>query len=180
MALRSSLDIAHRDHLGEQVRLGTAQQAVGARQQLAHRERLDDVVVRARLETAHTVGLLAARRQHDERQALGGRLLAQAPAQLDAGQAGQHPVEDQQVGHGLAQARLGLVAVHHGLDRIACGLEVVAQQLDERLVVLHDHQARGHGSCGLRQVGGGRRLGSMAAESSPFGRSAIKVSPVIT
>ncbi len=68
-----------------------------------HRERLDHVVVGAGGEAAHALALLAARGQHDDRQPLGFGPRAQPAAQLDAGEAGQHPVEHQQVGHAFLQ-----------------------------------------------------------------------------
>ena len=52
-------------------RLGAPQERADPRQQLRHRERLGDVVVGAGREAAHAVALLAARGQHDDRQALG-------------------------------------------------------------------------------------------------------------
>jgi hypothetical protein len=71
-----------------------------------------------------------------------GRRLPKTPAQLDAGDRRHHPVEHQQVGHGLAQPDLGLVAARHHLDLIAFGLEVVAQEDAQRLLVLDHHDPR--------------------------------------
>ena len=121
--------------------LAPLQEPAGPRDQFVHRERLHDVVVRAGFKSAQFVRLLATRRQHDDRQSLGLGLLPQAPAQLDPGQSGQHPVEYQQIRHAFLEARLGFVAVHDRFDRIAGGYEVVAQELDQRHVVFDDHQA---------------------------------------
>ena len=53
-------------------RAAAAQDRADARHDLASAERLDDVVVGAELETDHAVGLLPARREHDDRH-LGAR-----------------------------------------------------------------------------------------------------------
>ena len=57
-------------------RSGRARRSSGAdaRQQLRHRERLDDVVVGAGRKAAHALALLAARGQHDDRQRCACRL----------------------------------------------------------------------------------------------------------
>ena len=52
---------------------GAAQYRIDARQQLARRERLGDVVVGATIEARHLVALRGARRQHDHRQVAGRR-----------------------------------------------------------------------------------------------------------
>ena len=78
--------------------------ARGPAPQLRHRERLDDVVVGAGRKPAHALALLAARGQHDDRQRCGLRPRPQASAELDAGKAGQHPVEDDKIGRGSPAA----------------------------------------------------------------------------
>src|SRR6185437_258415 len=61
-------DVAIGQYGGEPLRAGAAQQALHARQQFRHRERLDDVVVGAGGQAPHPLALLAARGQHDYRQ----------------------------------------------------------------------------------------------------------------
>ena len=90
-------DVADVEHSGDPLGVGAAQQRAHARQQFRHRERLDDVVVGAGGEAAHLLALLAAGGQHDDRQLPGFRPRAQTPAELDAGQARQHPVEHDQI-----------------------------------------------------------------------------------
>ena len=68
----------------------------------------------------------------------------QAAAQFDAGQARQHPVEHDQVGHPLLQPGVGVVAAADGFDIIAFGIEVVAQQRGQRFLVFHHQNARAH------------------------------------
>ncbi len=65
------MEIAVVEHLllGSLEGRDTPEVRVDAREQLAHRERLGDVVVRADLEAEELVPLLDAGRQHDDRDA---------------------------------------------------------------------------------------------------------------
>ncbi len=123
-------------------RAGAAQQRAHARHQLRHGERLDDVIVGAGRQAAHALALLAARRQHDDRQRARRRARAQAAADLEAGDAGQHPVEDDEVGRRLEQPQFGLVAALDALDGEALRLEIVGEQQAQRVLVLDDEDAR--------------------------------------
>ena len=78
-----------------------AQGGFDAAAELAHRERLGDVVVGADLEPGDLVGLAALRGQHDDRH-LAAR--AQLAADLDAVELGQHQVEDDEVEATLVEA----------------------------------------------------------------------------
>ena len=89
------------------------------------RERLRDVVVGAGRQAADAVGLLAARGQQDDRQALRLGAIAQAPAQLDAGDLRDHPVEDREIEALLRQKQLGLLAVGGMHDVEAFRFEIV-------------------------------------------------------
>jgi hypothetical protein len=123
---------------GDQLRARAAQQRLDAGQQLGHREGLDHIVVGAGREAAHALFFLAARGDHDDRRARGFLAGAPAAAELDAGQAGQHPVEQDQVGHAVADALHRLVAALGGDNAEAFGLEVVAQHQGEIGLVLDD------------------------------------------
>ena len=138
------LEIAGREQTGDMAGLGAAQQRLDAGDQLGQRERLDDIVVGAGGEAAHALGLLAAGGQHDDRHALGVAAGAQTPAELDAGEAGQHPVEQDEIGRMVAQMQFSVVAARHAVDLEALGLEIVAQQQGERLLVLDDQDACRH------------------------------------
>ena len=89
-----------------------------ARDELLHRERLDEVVVGADLERVHAVVLGAAGADDDDRRAdaLGARgLLDEAPAV----EAGQHQVEHEDVGALVAQPREPVLArgrPRHGVE----------------------------------------------------------------
>jgi hypothetical protein len=95
--------------------------------------------VGTRLEAAHPVRFLAARREQDDGQRLRRSRPAQVPAQLDAREPGQRPIQQQQVGDSLFQPRLRQSAVGDGLEGISGSLEIVAQKLEQRLFIF-DHQ----------------------------------------
>ena len=98
---------------------------------------------------------------------------ADAAAELDAGEAGQHPVEQHEVGHLLAQADLGLVAAGDAVDLVALGLEIVAQEQRQRLLVLDDQNAQ----VAIAQAPVSPRRCRSSSGRSSAGRSA-RVSPV--
>src|SRR5215216_2589656 len=143
------LDLAGAEDARNPLRLGAPQQRANARDQLRHGERLDDVIVGAGREAAHALVFFPPRREHDDRQLRGLRPRAQPAAQLDARQAGQHPVEQNEIGHALGEFQLRFVAARGSLHRVAFRLEVVAKQQRERLLVFHDQDA---GSAGRAQA----------------------------
>ncbi len=74
--------------------LGAAQQRLAARDELAHRERLRHVVVRADAQADEHVGLVVARGEHED----GDRALGlDAPAHLEPVDAGEHDVQHDEV-----------------------------------------------------------------------------------
>ena len=66
---------------------------------------------------------------------------AQAPAKFDAGDARQHPVEQQQVRHALLEADVGFVATGDHFHVVAFGLKVVAEQGAQRFLVFDNHDS---------------------------------------
>ena len=142
--LAIKLEIADRQHRRDPFRTGTAQQRTNARQEFRYREWFDDIVVGARRQTPHALAFLAAGRQHDDRQRLRLRPGSQAPAQFDAGETGQHPVEHDQIGRGFAQPRVSLVAAGYGIDFVTFRFEIIAQQRGQRLLVFHDQNIGAH------------------------------------
>ena len=79
------------------VRLAATQDRVDAEQELAHAERLDDVVVRAELEADDPVDLFGFRGDHDDRHELRRRLTAQRLGHEGPGQVRKHQVEQHDV-----------------------------------------------------------------------------------
>ena len=110
------------------------------RDELARAERLGDVVVRAGLQRADLVVLVADRGEHEDRHLAP---LARRAADLDAVAVGQDEVEDrrvralqrrdvQRLGGGLRRQRLEAGLAHHDLQRAH----------DLRLVVADEHALR--------------------------------------
>ena len=99
-------DVAAVDHLvppaGEVRGRRPPQERADATAELADRERLRDVVVRAELQPEDLVELVVARRQHDDRD---GALGPQPPAHLEPVDAGQHDVEHDEVDVSSAKRR---------------------------------------------------------------------------
>jgi hypothetical protein len=88
---------------------GTAQQRAHAREQLAQRERLDQVVVGAHVQAGDAVVDLAARGEHQHRCVVAA--LAQAPAHLQPVHARHRDVEDDRLVRGAPQLLERLVSV---------------------------------------------------------------------
>ena len=116
-------------------RARAAEHGADARQQFFQVERLGDVVVGAEVEALQLVGLLRARRQHDD-----GRLapFPQEPHQFEAVAAGEHDVEHDEVRGEVAGGRDGQVPVAHALDVEAVVDEVVPQHARQRRIVFND------------------------------------------
>ena len=137
-------DIARSQHVGHPARRGPAQDRLDPRHQLRERERLDDVVIGTGRQPADAVGFLASRRQHDNRDRPRFGLRSQAAAQLNAGNLRQHPVEDNQIRPLLGNQDLGLFPALSMRDAEAFCLQIVAQHLGERLLVLDDQDTCSH------------------------------------
>jgi hypothetical protein len=99
-------------------------------------EGLHDVVVGARFEALHDVGGVGAGGQHDDRHT---RLGAHAGADLDAVHAGEHEVEEDEIGPFAAPRidRLRAVCTEHGVESL--GAQHDADHLGEGGVIV-DHQ----------------------------------------
>jgi hypothetical protein len=116
-----------------------AQEGPQARNHLAARERLHDVVVGAELESDDAVGLRAAGREHDDRHLRPAAQLAAevAPVAVGKGDVQQHDVglrlgeADERVGHGVGDHRLESLARERARER-----------LGDRALVLHEQDAR--------------------------------------
>jgi hypothetical protein len=109
-----------------------------ARDQLARREGLGDVVVGAQLEAEHLVALLDTARHHDhgDRRRVG--VLLEPAADLPAVELGHHDVEQDDVRPGLPGAPEGVGAVGDARHLPAFLRQVVADQLGDVGLVLDD------------------------------------------
>ena len=110
--------------------------------ELADRERLRDVVVRAELEAENLVQLVVARREHDDRnRALG----PQAPADLEPVELRQHDVEHHEIDSLVREARERLLAVT-GLDHAeALAFQRIGAELLDGVLVVDEEDGGGVG-----------------------------------
>lgn len=124
-----------------------------ARRQLPHRERLGHVVVGADPEPDQHVGLVVARGEHQHRHRAGGLHTA---ADLQSVEAGQHDVEDQQIGLPGLGGVDGRRPVARGLHEKSLGAQTGRDGVDDRRIVLdHEHPAlRARRGRGRTVVGG--------------------------
>lgn len=136
LQLAQAQDPAARGDGRERGPLDPAQQHVHPGGQLAHRERLGHVVVRADAEADQHVGLVVAGGQHEDRD---GTLGLDPAAHLQAVETGQHHVQDHQVGLPGLGGVDGRRTVRRGLDEEALGAQPRGDRLHDRGVVL-DHQ----------------------------------------
>ena len=122
---------------------GAADDAAHARDELLVVEGLGQVVVGAGGEALELVGLQAARRQHDDGDVLGARVLTKAPHQLEAAHARHHHVGDHHVGDLLEDGGERLVAVAGQAHLEAGGTELHLEEPRDGGLVLHDQHAAG-------------------------------------
>src|SRR5205085_4039010 len=141
--------------------------------QLAHAERLGDVVVRAGVERLDLRLLLMARREHHDRHR---RPLADSADELAAVVVGQREVDDGEVGPvrtGVDRAALGGGRLN---DAEPLGAERTPEETaDLRLVLYHEdsrHAGASAGTVGCASIGSEKRkalppIGSLSAQARP-------------
>ncbi|CRG92914.1 hypothetical protein PISL3812_09992 [Talaromyces islandicus] len=121
--------------------LGAPQPRTDPRHQLLGLERLDDVVIGAGLQAHHHVDGVALRRQHDDRHP---GLGPDQPAHLDAVPAGQHEIEQHQIGLGLTESGQSPVTVRDERRLEALAAQHDAEHLGQCGVVIDDENASLH------------------------------------
>ena len=131
----STHDVVELDAVVARRGLGAAEDRLHAGDELARRERLRDVVVGADLEPGDTVGLLVARREHENRHR---GLRADAAADLEAVDAGQADVEHDEADRVPRELRERLLAGAHPDHAIAVTAEVRPHDRADRLLVLDE------------------------------------------
>ena len=128
-------DLAAAGGIGE-VAVGAPQERLDAAHQLAQAEGLGQVVVRAQLQADDLVHLLVARGEHQHgRLGAGG---AQAAQHLEAVDAGQAHVEEDEVRRQLRGDGQALLAVGREGDLVALLLEGVLDAARDGVLVLDD------------------------------------------
>ena len=125
------------DHLlvGRLVTRGrrASQQRPHSAPELADRERLRDVVVRAELEPDHLVELVVSRRQHHDRH---GAARPEPLADLEPVEPRQHHVKHDKVDGLRGETGEGLVPVPRLDDAVSVALERIGQELLDGLLVV--------------------------------------------
>ena len=141
------LDVGDRQHLGGTV-VVAAQPGPHAGDEFLLLERLHHVVVGAGLQAEHHVDGVGLGGQHDDRHAGVG---AQHAAHVDAVHAGQHQVEQHQIGPQFADRgqRLGAVTDHRGVETLAPQDD--GEHLGERRIVVDDQNPLPHGDHGVTE-----------------------------
>ena len=167
------LEAAEAQHFVRQ-RLGrrAAQQRLDARQQLARLEGLGQVVVGAQLEADDAVDGLAARGEHQQRQAARAGVGAQLAREVEAVAVGQHEVEHQRVVRLLAQPVAAGGDRAGGVDRIAGTAQVLAHHGGEARVVV-DQQQAGGGVHRERESPGTEGAGALVSIADEAGRADV-------
>ena len=124
-------------------RLAPAKQRAHPREKLVVGERLDEIVVGTGVQAGDAVGDGVAGGQHQDRDVRSG---AQPPAHLDAVDARQHHVEDDEVGWLVARFDERVGTVGHDVDRVALVRERAPERRSEASIVVHhqDPSARAH------------------------------------
>ena len=129
------------DAVGHLLGRAPAQHGADARQQLLGGKRFGDVVVGTSVQAGDLVRLVAARGQHQDGHGFGAGILAPFARQLQAALAGQHPVEQDDIGqHGIQLALRG-IAVFGPNRRKAVVAQVDGNQLGNRRLVFDDEDA---------------------------------------
>ena len=139
-----------------------------ARKQFVHAEGLGDVIVGAEIERLDLADLVAAARQHHDRDGLVAR--AHHPQQFQALHVRQSKIENDEIGILRQQLERGL-AVRRLQDVVALRAQAHAQQFaDGRLVIDHENLERGraHAAVSSCLVAGG--TGNLIVKTAP-GRS---------
>ena len=104
-------------------------------EQLTRVERLRHVVVGAKLEADDAVGFLAHRGEHDDGD---GRLGAQPAREVEAGFAGQHEVEHDELVVPVEPGAAGFLAVAHRGDADALLFQETREQVADVAVIIDD------------------------------------------
>ena len=135
-------DLAEGEDVGGVDGPRTTKEGPDAGGQLLGHEGLGDVVVGAGLEPGHHVVGVVAGRDHDHRHRTGP---AELPAALEAVDAGQHQVDEDDIGRLVGEALEPDLTGAGLVDLVALVLEGQAHRGADALVVLHEEDSVAHG-----------------------------------
>ncbi len=120
------------------LRVRASQDRLHAGEEHPGAEGLGHVIVGAELQARHDVGLLALGREHDDGDALRRLVGLEHPADLEPVEAGQHQVEDDEIGPVGAGGLDGLLAGADRYDIVAVLREIVPDKLEDILFIIDD------------------------------------------
>jgi len=123
------------------VQLGAPQMGIDARHELLHRERLGDVVVRAELESLHSIGVLHFRGEHDDRHT---GACTELSTDLFTGQVGEHEIQDHQGRTFLLKDGERFDPARRGQRRVPGMAEVRADDFSDLRLIVDDEHAEGN------------------------------------
>ena len=146
MPHRVHLDIGKGQRLSGQRRTHPAQHRADARHQLAGRERLGHIIVRAGFQAADAILFFATRGQHDDGHIGRAGHPPQPTAHLDPRQALDHPVEQHDVRHILLRHQQRFFAIDRMGDVEILAFEMPDEQFGQRRVIFNQqHLGPAHG-----------------------------------
>ena len=171
MAFRVQPDIFVLQHHPGSRRPDTAQLRPGPRHQFQHRIGFHHIVIGPSLKPPDAVDFLGPGRQHDDRNSPGLGPHFQTTANLDPGQLGHHPVQNDDI-RGLFGDQQQRILAIVGLDDVeALGFKVIGQNRPLRRLVLDQKNPWRRGPCH------GQAPASLPVASN-FGRSSRCTAPV--
>src|SRR5919201_5349871 len=118
---------------------------------------LDDVVVRAQLETEDAIHLLIPGREHDDRERAGGLVPTQAATDFQTVYLRQHQIEKHQVRRRAPDPTEGVGAAATRRNLVAFALEVIREEITDVRLVLDDEHAACHAASILPVTSGAFR-----------------------
>ena len=128
-----------------------AQYRIDARDQLAGREGLGDVVVRTAFEARHLVTLFRSCGEHDDGQLAGFPVSLERAGELEAAHVGQHPVDEHEIGSAVCERSAGGTAVFRFTHFKTVTLEAERDHLADRAFVFdYQNLFGGHARPGFR------------------------------
>jgi len=129
------------DARGIDGRLRAAEQRFDAGDELSGAEGLGDVIVGTHFEADDAVGFVAARREHQDGQAIQRFVLADFAANVQAGHFGKHEIEKEKIGRRFFQGGEAAGAVESGTDLKPFVGKVVADEFDNVAIVFNNKYA---------------------------------------
>jgi hypothetical protein len=157
-------------HVGV-LRRAAAKHRLDAREELARGERLDEVVVGARLEPGDLVGLAAAAGEEDDRHRDRAPLGAQLPREGKPGRVREHPVEEDQLRERRAHQGFGLADRARPEHPVARVLQVQGEDFLQLGIVFDDENRVVHGAVPFHS---GEFVGTIVGGSAFVTKSGMK------